>query len=51
MSAFLRTIGGIAIGLILIYWLFVLLARAMLGVELPDPAGLLPARWRGFLPH
>jgi len=51
MAAFLRTTSGIAVGLIVLYWLFVLLARHMLGVELPDPAGLLPSGWRDHLPR
>jgi hypothetical protein len=45
-----RMMAGAAIGLVMIYWLFVLVARSEFGVHLPDPVDVLPAGWRGALP-
>ena len=50
MAAIRMTIG-LAVGLLLFYWLFVIAARSMLHVDLPDPADLFPADLRRLVPH
>ena len=42
----LRLTSGLAFALFLIYWLFETVARAQFGLDLPNPAALLPAGWR-----
>jgi hypothetical protein len=45
-----RTIAGASIGVLMIYWLFVVILRSEFGVHLPDPVDALPAGWRSALP-
>jgi hypothetical protein len=51
MSDSFRMFAALAIGLIAFYWIFVVVVRAQFGIELPDPADLLPATWRHALPR
>jgi hypothetical protein len=38
------------VGIILVYWAFVIRVRNAFGVNLPSPADLLPQEWRSHLP-
>jgi len=38
------------IGIIAVYWAFVIGVRNAFGVDLPSPAELLPQDWRSHLP-
>ena len=51
MSDSFRMFTALAIGLIAFYWIFVVVVRVQFGIELPDPADLLPASWRHALPR
>ena len=51
MSDSFRMFAALAIGVIAFYWIFVVVVRAQFGIELPDPADLLPASWRHVLPR
>ena len=51
MAATIRTAIGIAIGLFLLYWLFVIVARSVLNVDIPDPADLMPDYVKRALPY
>lgn len=50
MSDNARTVAIGVIGIILVYWAFVIGVRSVFGVHLPDPAELLPQEWRSYLP-
>jgi hypothetical protein len=45
-----RLIIASAIGLLGVYWLFVVIARSAFGIELPDPVDVLPQEWRAHFP-
>jgi hypothetical protein len=49
MSDSVRLIVTSAIGLLGLYWLFVVVARSAFGIELPDPADALPHEWRDHI--
>ena len=51
MSDSFRMFSALAIGLIIFYWVFVIVVRSTLGIELPDPVDLLPVAWRQALPR
>jgi hypothetical protein len=51
MSNVVRMALGLSIGLLGVYWVFVAVSRSILGVELPDPAALLPDSVRYYLPR
>jgi hypothetical protein len=45
-----RSIVGLIIGLFGLYWFAVVVVRSAFGIDLPNPADLLPREWRGYLP-
>jgi hypothetical protein len=51
MTSPVRLIINSAIGLLGLYWAFVVIARSAFGIELPDPADILPYAWRGHVPR
>jgi hypothetical protein len=51
MSDSLKLIVLSSIGLIGVYWLFVVILRSAFGIELPDPADQLPYEWRSHIPR
>jgi hypothetical protein len=51
MTNVLWLVLGLSIGLLGLYWAFVAVSRSVFGVELPDPAGLLPDGVRYYPPR
>jgi hypothetical protein len=51
MSDSIRLFGGLAIGVIFLYWAFVVVARLSFGFDLPDPVNVLPVVLREALPR
>jgi hypothetical protein len=51
MSDSIRMFLALAMGVIAFYWIFVVAVRAIFGIDLPDPADLLPSELRHALPR
>jgi hypothetical protein len=46
MADTLRSVAGLALGLLLLYWLFATVARSEFGLDVPDPGDWFPSGWR-----